>query len=482
MAAPRLKVSETKSSGHERRSIPRVDIRQSDGVSCRVCAEGEVLFVGRPYDISMNSIALILPDNHLEMFLRHEKFEFVLEIPDHGEFTFLAKFVSVRRKGEGTSKVAFAFEKPWSAGEEKSEVVEAGEFNFPPNFAINCYVYKPNFFYERSFVKLLGIGQRQVRFQLFDFETLLFPGMKIDLYLFDPSAQLPPLKVRVDEFQRNEATLEVKASIQHFPKKLSERLAQTLIFDFQLSIEAVKRLGMAVPKISDGLRFRFVKTNEEYEDVLKLRLKAYQLAGKVADGKTHQDMAAPLDHISRIIAAYHGNKIVSSIAISFPDSNDLVLDTERAFEGGYPKRVPPKVDCVEIARLCTDPEYRGSDLLLRMFEHTYKTLQCGGRKFIITSTDHKLWPLYKKLGFKKTGMKYPHPYLSGLVHDVIIVPVERAQNASGIDPLRWNYLYRDMNDHLRRRGVIRHGRLQRIWISAFKWVGKILKIRTKQTF
>lgn len=482
MAAPRLKAKSLNSVGHERRSIPRVDIRQSDGVRCRVSSDGQILFVGRPYDLSMNSIALILQNNHLDMFSSHEKFEFNLEIPEHGEFTFLGKLVSLMPKGEGTSKAAFVFEKPWSLGEEKSDLDESGYFSFPPNFTINSFLYKPNFFYERSHVRLLGIGQRKVNFALYDFETLLFPGMKVELYLFDASLQLRPIKVRVDEFYKREGFLEVSASILHFPHKVAERVAQTLIFDFQLSIDAVRKLALPVPKISDGLRIRIVKSHDEYEAVLRLRLKAYQLAGKVAEGKTHWDMVAPLDHISRILIAYHGDKVVSSIAISFPDSNDLVLDTERAFEGGYPKKIPPKIDCVEIARLCTDPEYRGSDLLLRMFEHTYKTLQCGGRKFILTSTDHKLWPLYKKLGFKKTGMTYPHPYLSGLIHYVILVPVERAQNASGIDPLRWNYLYRDMNEHLVRRGVFKHTRLQRIWLGFFKGVGRLLKIRTKKTF
>lgn len=480
MAAPRRTFQVETQKGAEQRALPRLDLRHSDGHQCTVKANGEVLFVGSPYDLSLNSVALLVEANRLEHFMSYERFQFDLEIPDYGRFDFHGALISHRQMQNGKVKLAFSLERPSSASTLK--VVENGdEFLFPPIYSVNAFMYKPSFFFERTFVRLEAVAPREIRFSVYDLETLLFHGMTLELFLFDAALQLEPLKVLVRQVTRVDESLDVKAEILHFPKAVAKRLSQVLIFDFQLSIEAVKKLALPVPKISDGLRFRFIKSEEEYREVLNLRFKAYQMAGKVADGKTADDMAAPLDHISRILVAYHGSKIVSSIAISFPSSEDLVLDTERAFPGGYPKKIPPKTQSVEIARLCTDPDYRGSDLLLRMFEHTYRTLQCGGRKFIITSTDGRLWPLYKKLGFKKTGMSYPHPYLAGLVHHVIVVPVERAQLAASIDPLRWNYLYRDMNDYLERRGVFQLSRMQRTRLAMFRMIGKVLRIRTKRS-
>lgn len=480
MAAPRLTQGELpKASGAERRSVPRIDIRASDGVSCTVTAGSEVLFVGHPYDLSIVSIALILTDDQLESFLRHEKFDFILEIAEQGKFEFSATVSVLKRRDDGTTKVAFLLEKTSAGGDVEVALTELGLLHFPPGYSISSFIYKPSFFYERTYVRIDSIAYRQLHVVIFDLETLLFPGMKIDLFMFDAALQLPPVKIIIRKVEKNSNGLIVAADVVHFPKLVAERVAQALIFDIQLSLEAVKKLGLPVPRISDGLRFRFIKSAEEYQEVLKLRFKAYQLAGKVAEGKTPADMAAPLDHLSRILVAYHGDKVVSSISIAFPDSEELILDTERAFPGGYPKKIPPKTECVEIARLCTDPDYRGSDLLLRVFEHTYKTLQCGGRKYILTSTDDKLWPLYKKLGFKKTGMNYAHPFLAGRIHHVIVVHASRAQTASGIDPLRWNYLYRDMNDHLLRRGVFKLKTAEKIRLGLFRWVGRILRIKTK---
>lgn len=480
MTAVRRLTGLSQPTGPEQREFPRIDLRNSDGVKCRVLSAHQELFFGSPFDLSLNSVALLVDSDQASRFSLQGGFDIELQIPDYGVFHFQAQMVVNRQLPNGKHKLAFTLERLPHL-QAKPDAAETAVFEFPPNFSVNAFLYKPSFFSERTFVKLNTVSKKEASFAVYDLETLLFPGMILELFLFDAALQLEPLKVLIEQVTKVQDHLLVKAQIQKFPLPVAKRLSQVLIFDFQLSIEAVKKLSLPVPKISDGLKFRFIKTPDEYRQVLELRFKAYQSAGKVAEGKTYEDMAAPLDHMSRILVAYHGTKIVSSIAIAFPNSNDIILDTESAFPGGYPKKVPAKTDSVEIARLCTDPDYRGSDLLLRMFEHTYRTLQCGGRKHIITSTDHKLWPLYKKLGFKKTGMTYPHPYLAGLVHSVITIPVERAQTASAIDPLRWNYLYRDMNDYLIRRGVFRLSRPQRLKVALYRMVGQVLRIKTRQT-
>ena len=477
MAAPRLRQVESTKHNSERRSLPRIDIRSSDGITCSVTANHSLLFQGRPYDISMKSVALLVDSAAAQSFKEQELFEFRLSVPGQGEFSFSARLCASMPGPGDKIKIAFTFETP-----EPSNVIDLAEnraFAFPSNYAINAFLYKPNFFYERTFIRLIALSSTRVQFGVLDTEILLFAGMKLKIYLYEASHSPVVIKVTGTEWTGDQIL--VSAEILEFPRTIAERVAQSLILDLQLSLDLVKKLGLPTPKISDGLKFRFIKTDDEYIEVLKLRFKAYQLAGKVADGRTYSDMASPLDHVSRILVAYHGNRIVASIAIAFPETDDTVLDTERAFPNGYPKRVPQKTDSIEIARLCTDPEYRGSDLLLRIFEHTYKTMQCGGRKNIITSTDDKTWPLYKRLGFKKTGMKYAHPYLSGLVHHVITIHVDQPQNAVGIGALRWNYLYRDMNSYLEERQVIRVGLARKGWLAVFRSIGKVFKIRTKQT-
>jgi hypothetical protein len=244
----------------------------------------------------------------------------------------------------------------------------------------------------------------------------------------------------------------------------------------------LRRLGFDLKNVSNGFRFRFVKTQDEYEEVLKLRYKSYLQAGKVDETKTFLDMGTSLDHLSRIIVAYHGSRLVGSVAVAFPDSDDLVLDTEKAFPNGYPNPMPAKTKMIEIARLCTDSDYRRSDLLLRILEYTYKVFVCGNREFVISSADDILWPLYKRIGFKKTGMSYAHPYLAGVIHHVIIGSRKEPDKAAGVSILAWLYVWRDMNRFLRGTRSLRLNSFQKTKIKFLETIGKLFRIRSKQKY
>lgn len=353
----------------------------------------------------------------------------------------------------------------------------------PDFFSLSGFLYKPYLFFERGTFKVLGLSKRVWQIQIFESDSIIYKSQKIEIWLLGVGENGTKLEVEVLAVTKGpSSTLIVQCLLHHVPSKLMRYIARQLIFVCGNSPVELRNIGLNVPKISNGFRFRFVKTQKEYEGVLQLRYRAYLEAGKISDDRTINDMIAPLDYKSRILMCLHGEKIVASVAIAFPTEESEVLDTEKVFPNGYPKKMPPKKDVVEIARLCTDSNYRRTDLLERIFEYTYKVTLCGDRKFILTSTDNKLWKIYKKLGFKKTGMSYAHPNLSGMEHHIIVGHRNQPDQGQQISPMAWNYVWRDMNLYMDSRGLIKRTLLKRIRIALYKLFGRIFRLKKTEFY
>jgi ribosomal protein S18 acetylase RimI-like enzyme len=201
----------------------------------------------------------------------------------------------------------------------------------------------------------------------------------------------------------------------------------------------------------------------EYEAVLSLRLRAYKEANKLEADADLSSAIAPLDHLSKIAVLFDGDRAIASVAIAFPETQ-TTLSTEAAFPDGYPKNFPPKDNVLEVSRLCVDPHYQKRGLVIRMAQEVYFMLITSGRKYIVTSTDQKLLPLYKRIGFRKTPFKYAHPHLRGIEHHIIIGNISAGTACRGVNPLVWGRIYRDVVLFSIQKGYLQMGFSQRLWI------------------
>lgn len=448
------------SAEEDKRSLGRLDLRRSDGVVAELEWHGERLKVD-VYDISPYGMCFKCESqvaNHLQ---EGDVIRLFVRFPSSESYIFVTTVCWKSHFKENIFRLGLRINSQHlqSGTDQKAngvKQVRARDLDFkfieiPEKYPIMGGVYKPNLFYERATIRLERISKAFLEFIIFDSEIILFSGMNLTLLLDLGGGLEGEVRVIVERAHAAKGkNVFVKAKILDFPKNLMERISEKLVWNCEFSPDQLREAGLAIGPLSNGFRFRYVRNEEEYYKVLELRKSAYELAGKVSANKKIEEMAAPLDHLSRILVAFHGEKLVASVAIAFPDRDDLLLDTERTFAGGYPEPIPRKTKLIEISRLCTDPDYRRSDLVFRMFEYIVKTLHCGNRQYFLTSTDSNLWPLYKRIGFKKTGMKYAHPYLNGLQHHVLLASRITSDTGWGMNPFVWNMLYKDMILHLKK--------------------------------
>ncbi|MFN8944128.1 MAG: N-acyl amino acid synthase FeeM domain-containing protein [Pseudobdellovibrionaceae bacterium] len=464
------------------RSTARLELRRGDGIIAFVSIDKNFKVAAKIFDISPFGASIALPlSDYRKIRLQSEHIFVHLQLHDQSTVVYAARIVW-NSENVTSQRLGIKFDEQISPF-PSIHLPKNFEFfsEIPDYYRFMMVIYKPYMFFERCIASIVRISEKIWEIEINDTEIILYRGQQLLIWFLNTNEKESHVTFEVIQLS-NFGNNRIRAImyVHQIETSVQEWMARQLVLNCNFTPQQVRKLGLDVKELSNGFRFRFVKTQQEYEMVLKLRYKAYVEAGKVDPSKTAGDMAAPLDHLSRILVAYHNDKIVASVSISFPDSENLQLDTEKAFTNGYPSKVPKKTDLVEIARLCTDSDYRRTDLLTRMFEYTYKVVVCGDRKFILTSSDNKLWPLYKKLGFKKTGMSYPHPYLGGLIHHIIVGERNQPDYGNKMSKLAWNYLWRDMNDFVIARKLLDVSDFRKIKVFLFKAIGRLFRIR-KQT-
>ncbi len=340
----------------------------------------------------------------------------------------------------------------------------------PPDFpfdkiSLNASCRHPYYYNENVVLRITGISRNDLIVECDDPEFLLFPSMPISISLHLPTPKKDVVVGRVTWMEIPEkGKTRFGVAIRQLSQGIQNSIARYLFHLYDWKPVQLREIGLDFKGYRPLIKFRSLRTHDEYLEVLKLRRLAYTSVGKIDKNCTAADLASDLDHKSRIITAYHHDTLVGTVGLLFPDHEKMILDTERTFASGFPVKLPPKKTMIEIARLCITPDYRATDILFGMFEQIYLILITSGREYILSSTDDHMWTLYKRLGFRKTGLVYEHPLLNGLAHHVMILHKNSLLFGMGVSPFVWMKLYGSMTEHLRSIGAVRLNPYQKIRI------------------
>lgn len=300
-----------------------------------------------------------------------------------------------------------------------------------------------------------------------DPSILVFEGMELKIHFELASHRETPMLARVTWVHATEAhRVKFGLACVDMPLAVHNGLCDFLLYSRQWTPGRLRQAGFQARNVKRRLRFRSVKSMEDYSEVLHLRRDAYVGAGKKDQSTRPEDMAGALDGQSRILMAHHQDKVVGTLTFTFPLTEEAVLDSQAGFPGRkYPVRLPPKANLIEVSRLCINEEYRGTDLLQGLFEHGVKHFLMSDRYWLLTSAVGELLPLYERIGFKKLGASYRHPGLNHLEHHLILAHRDSFLRGKGLNLLVWNTLFGDLIGHLMYRNLIRLTRFERAIIS-----------------
>jgi predicted GNAT family N-acyltransferase len=225
----------------------------------------------------------------------------------------------------------------------------------------------------------------------------------------------------------------------------------TVQFSNEYHSDNVQENGLAPKSVSNGLTFGFVKNEEEYHEVLKLRHAAYSQVGKMDKSASYESAGDIYDSRARILYARHNGRMVGSIRLMFHSSDDQFEHEEFV---KFPDSFPPKEQIVEMTRLCTDPNYRGMDLFYSICARAALAIVQSDRKFMLGSSVKKLMPIYEKIGWKPTGVFYSHAALGNESHEIVMCNMRECVSGKGISYAAWKNVYSEVFDFLIENGQL----------------------------
>ncbi|RYF51347.1 MAG: GNAT family N-acetyltransferase [Cytophagaceae bacterium] len=218
---------------------------------------------------------------------------------------------------------------------------------------------------------------------------------------------------------------------------------------FAPTLDSLKLQGFCVPNASMAFDFSYVRSEEDYTEVLALRKLAYEATlapGKDAHGVQWGDV---FDSRARILIAKHRGRPVATCRLVF-GSKDDALEHEQFCS--LQDVVPDRNQVMECSRVCTHPSFRGNELLLALFRFMMVTSIQSDRCFVLGNSTESLLKLYRRVGNKPIGASYTHPN-DGKRHHMLLADVQRIAAGQDLQPLYWALIVAPVWDQIKHKVI-----------------------------
>ncbi len=265
--------------------------------------------------------------------------------------------------------------------------------------------------------------------------------------VLSPKNKWTRIKVRISYL--NEAKHRLGWRIIACPGYFKQQMGQLLFDHLDLTPKQLYKMQFPIDSVKSGVHFKTACTAKELEDVLHLRSRAYQMAGKIS--ATNHPTLDEFDKRSIIVLAKHHNKVVGSLRLIISRKNQRL---EHEYSLILPRNFPRKENTIEITRVCTHPDYRHGDLLEGLFQYTSFVAMAHGRSWILGSSTDELLPLYQKMGFRKSCIRFHHIGLGQIEHTLFLANKDDIVRGRWVHPLLWYILYRDVYFYAKQIGFL----------------------------
>jgi predicted GNAT family N-acyltransferase len=145
-----------------------------------------------------------------------------------------------------------------------------------------------------------------------------------------------------------------------------------------------------------------------------------------------------------VIGKFNG-RVIASCRLAFSSYDDQMEQEQYV---SWPSNLPRRDECVEMMRLCTDPDFRGSDIIVAMFQFMALAIVQSKRRWVVICATEDMLKFYQKIGFVLTNLSYPHKKLNGKIHYIMYADVARGMVGFGMGPIFWNIIWRDVCEYM----------------------------------
>jgi len=220
------------------------------------------------------------------------------------------------------------------------------------------------------------------------------------------------------------------------------------------SLQKLRDEGFRPTSLTKGVTYGYIRTKDEFLEVLRLRLEANRVAEKVPDHYTPDDMADRFDSLSRILVGKAQGKIVSAVRLTFIEQHEQ-FELEEFVE--LPDALPQKNQVVECGRALTHPEYQRGNLYFSLIQHIVISALLAKRHFALLCTTEELVPFYKSVGCQVAGISYVHPLYPSKKQHLVYIDIPAALSGKNVNPMLWNIVWRDVAKYVDEHALWKDG-------------------------
>lgn len=320
-----------------------------------------------------------------------------------------------------------------------------GEHFLPTGIALN-----PAKFNDYIFFSVVDISRQGMQLTTSLRNKFLVPGMILESSLSLPLIGNTTLHLKIVNARitstHGKDYLSLGAEILENNEHISKLLGQYLLqFGPSLTIAELRKSGFHIDNAKNQLSFNFVKTAEDYKEILELRKCAFTKAGILDISSPAESLSDMYDTRSRILYTKINNKIVGTVRLSF-----YALDEKNEYDNyvKFPDNFPRRDEIVVASRACTSPDYEKAGIIYGMTRELILTVLQSRRRYILGCTADELLPLYEKLGFKPLGIYYNHPHFKNIKEQIILGDIFNILTGNSTSIAIWNEIYADLTHYI----------------------------------
>lgn len=277
-------------------------------------------------------------------------------------------------------------------------------FSCPEYFRPTAFCEDKIFFNEYLFFQVINFSSKGMQIKTSLRNKSLFPGMIQEFTLNMPMHGIFKVRAKITYVRKEGNDYLVGASFAVENKAFLSSLSEYLFATSNVTLRDIKKSGLPVHGIEKALSFSYPSSAVDWDEIAALRMRSYQAAGKFGDVDDPQKTIDEFDAYSRHIICKVHRKIIAAGRVVFVNG-----DKERSEHYKLGVAVPQWVwnhQVCEFSRACTHPSYRGGDIFINLLRQFGRVAYQGGAKIVLANCNDNLWPLYKKVGFKKMGVKF----------------------------------------------------------------------------
>lgn len=317
----------------------------------------------------------------------------------------------------------------------------------------------------------------------------LFPGMELKTAILE----IPGIgKTDVSLFIENSRSADegksihygvsVKGSSHNYIELISKYLSNLGTSETpEQRLELLAQANLIHKNLSKHLTIREVKTQADYDQVLKLRFYGYKLAGKTKEGITWKDMGDGLANEGIVIAAFLAGQLVASAEFRLQKIHGLKTSDK------VDLKAIPKIrtdHLAEINKLVVHPSAQNTDIVLGVFQKIHAIAMLNGRPDGVILAEDKLVTLYSRLGFQKAGFSYPHPTKTNTNLHLMIIHGEAYATSDGMNPYAWSVAFSESHQYFSEIGIQTESKLnlRQSFVKGLTFLAVKLFKKKKKTF